>query len=1596
MAEQLFARLEALRQRVRQLLWIHGACWLAATFLGALLICGMLDWLLRLEDVGLRCVLSLTVVGLSGFVGWRVLVVPLLTQLTDLDLALRIERRYPDLRDSLASAVQFLQSGQTDLVGSIDMQRATISQAIDRLRRVSPESMLELKPVKRAGVWAGTTATVFVLLVSLNTSTAALAFQRLALPFKKLPWPRQYELRFVTEKLDALKGDENNSMVVALGETVSLYVENTRGPLPKNLTFEARVEGHEPKSESMRQTALWDAKGKQREIGTVSLAIVRGPIRIRAFGGDGETESFELDVVEPPRVQALFVKVIPPAYSGLPERQLSENVGHVEALVGSKVKIEARSTKRLKSASLQIKDGESLDLVGSEDARGVSGEFTITKAGSSTWWLTLQDEIGFDNVDAQRYDLRGIADLAPEVRIEKPVSDQFVTPTAKIPFTVSIRDDMAIKAARLTLAVPYRSEAAKPAAGSINNKNEGDEGLETLTKKPLPEPREAARDGGDAEAQRAAALASLPTRTTIIELPFEDARPKQLQRDHELDLAVFTLEPGMRIVVHGEATDYYDLGSEHVGRSLPRTLTILSPEAKRNELQDRQQALVLELERIQKQQTTARSQVKELQLQVDNAGQLRPADLDMLKRVELDQKQINTRLTSETEGVEKQARTIQAERAANQVNDPKSEQLLQTLAETIEALSDQALPQLQRELGQTLRANADAPKPGDEKARAAETKKSLDQVARRQDEVLKQVGSVLDQFQEWKRERNLTGDLRELSTAQQKLTEDSKQLGQQTVTKSFDGLTPQQKAELSKLAERQQQLANQVEKFSENLQQKNGGDSKKQNADGSQTPDKNSEQLPASDEQRALDDVQRQLDDNKVAAKMRQAAGSLGRNQISDAVKQQEQLAETLRKLQDTLEERDVTDQESLVKKLAESVAELDQLRQQQDDLMRKVDAAQKINDAAQREETLARLKKEQEQLQQRTEDALKRLEKLGSQASRQSAQRAAGHMQKAAEQLQQGNSEQAEEEQKEALDDLEQAEREAAKDKQQAELELAQEVIERIADQLKSLRDRQQAAVDEGLRLQAEFNAAGKWTRGLLKSARTLGQSQKNLADETRSLATTVKVVEALTIAVEGAARLMDQAAALLEKTTPQADEFTISKLKRSKQRFDDLLAALDQKSDDKAKANGQPQPGEGQKPSGPQGDAITIIAQLQVIRTLQTDLIERVGELEDLRVKSGQLNEAQSKELEAIADEQSRLADLVRELTEYFGDAPLPMDESQSKEKSEDAMPDAVKPTKDNALAPRKVGWDSIPTRSGTSRPKSADIAVNPEVFDQTPPRLSGWFRRFCTTSKSAAVSLAPMPGNVWLFASPLALQDEPSTPSEKATEKPAAPAKPGTKPKSVDDELLDKFAPGLPSEKKPDAEPGDPLEKTPDELNRTIESMREVSKKLSSKDLSDETRKRQQSILSDIDKLIEKLKQPPPPSDQQQQQNSDPQQQDQQNQQQKQNQKQKQQSQNQQQPSRSQQTQGTGAGNTQQQKDSKAGESTDKELQRKLSDRTAELARRRALIDEVWGHLPPALREQLLNANSEKMLPLYEDLIRAYYESLARAAEEKRKKK
>ena len=79
------------------------------------------------------------------------------------------------------------------------------------------------------------------------------------------------------------------------------------------------------------------------------------------------------------------------------------------------------------------------------------------------------------------------------------------------------------------------------------------------------------------------------------------------------------------------------------------------------------------------------------------------------------------------------------------------------------------------------------------------------------------------------------------------------------------------------------------------------------------------------------------------------------------------------------------------------------------------------------------------------------------------------------------------------------------------------------------------------------------------------------------------------------------------------------------------------------------------------------------------------------------------------------------------------------------------------------------------------------------------------------------------------------------------------------------------------------------------------------------------------------------------------------------------------------------GSTAGQAQANRQGKADESSDRVPgSQKPNDVVRDF--RFEIVRDAWGHLPPRLRDQILNAGSDRYLPEYDSLVRRYFESLA----------
>src|SRR5262249_8064773 len=146
----------------------------------SLLAVCLADWLVHFDDPVVRLIFGLGILVATAWVARRHLIAPLQVRLTDTDLALRIEDRYPGFHDSLASSVQFLGSGADSRIGSPALQQAVVENTLARLDGLDCGDVVDTREVRRiAGIALGVCLAA-LLLAGLNRTLTAIALRRIA------------------------------------------------------------------------------------------------------------------------------------------------------------------------------------------------------------------------------------------------------------------------------------------------------------------------------------------------------------------------------------------------------------------------------------------------------------------------------------------------------------------------------------------------------------------------------------------------------------------------------------------------------------------------------------------------------------------------------------------------------------------------------------------------------------------------------------------------------------------------------------------------------------------------------------------------------------------------------------------------------------------------------------------------------------------------------------------------------------------------------------------------------------------------------------------------------------------------------------------------------------------------------------------------------------------------------------------------------------------------------------------------------------------------------------------------------------------------
>jgi hypothetical protein len=1308
-SDLLARRLAAVRRRFRLVVGFRGIAWLATLVLLGLAGAAALDWRIHLPGLA-RAVFLVGLLSAAGVIAYRYLLQPLRRRTDDLSLALQVEAHYPELNDCLASTVQFLQQpGESEAGGSVALRRAAVRRTLYQVEGCDFGRVVDTRGINKAAASMIFASLVAAGLVFLFPGAAATALARLANPFGDTEWPAQTRLTDLTGRTRIAQGEMFEARVALEGiipERATVIVQPANGQAPSEKSYAVgRGEG----SDTGMVVARWPT-GRDH-----------GSFRYQVRANDGATPWRDVQVLPPVKLVQLDGRPSPqtrlvfPAYTDLPPLNLADGTANIEAVVGTHVQLRAAVDRRLGRAWIEYHPDQPLvnlaAFLGPLGAATSGQALSLTCAGQQVWdhaparlergglvlqanllprvsgtyALRLEDETGL--VTTRLFDVRLLDDPAPEVNLERPsasLDSLAVLPTAEITVQVTAEDQRyAVRS--VFLLCSCKDEKPRQLVLYDHRAAESLTPLLSLTAGfQVPAPRLRAR----------------PQHLQLgIRLPLRQLRHADGSELHDGDV----------VTLQAAATDFDDVAvDKQPGKSHEVELRIVSMGALEAQLQQDQAKIQQELLRLRERQREATRRVDAAEKQWRNTGRLRAEDVDNLIQAGELQQQVRGRIGTRQEGLRAEVARIRQTLRDNQLPRSGAHERMEMVDRELDRLAEQELAPIEPLLTEARKENELSAEPAPPEKRK---NGPLTQALEHQDEVERALTQMLARLEPWSTTREVKGEARAILQEQQRLNTQLDKLGREIPRgEELKDLQPEQRAELDKAADWQSRLgeqasqllnkmnrvANEKERLAEEklAQAKEKARLAEQKLEESRDPKANDpdkarlqeeaqelrqeqerlkqEAALLREEARVLEQAAKLGRSRLLGDRMKSAARDISKNQLGTAAEAQKEAMQGLERLLKSLEDRREQELDRLIKNFRDAEKEMLRLQEEQDRLRKKVKEAQRIEDNDKRVAALRALAPEQEALRRQVQQLTRQLAQMRAEQAREALTRADGNMEDAGRRL--GEGQEAREDHEDALEQLDEARRELQRAREDAEEELAREKLVKIADQLRRLKERQEALIPEAARIHKEVLENKQWTRAFLGSLSDLSDAQEGLGKETASLIES-KLSHAIVFSrlLRGASDLMDEAAADLKDrfdkakenaakelnvaTEEAADRQTQQLMRDAVQRIEQLLAAL--KPDDGVPQRPrQQQPGDKPMGGGSQreGDGIPYIAQLKALKAVQEEINRRTAEFAKQHPDAAKLTEKEQKELKRIEEEQKSVAELLQELTAPAGEGEKP----------------------------------------------------------------------------------------------------------------------------------------------------------------------------------------------------------------------------------------------------------------------------------------------------------------------------------------------------
>ena len=186
--------------------------------------------------------------------------------------------------------------------------------------------------------------------------------------------------------------------------------------------------------------------------------FVRAEKRITRFRKQViRSENFRINVINRPMVKLLRADIKFPAYTGIEQTFLEENIGDIYAIKGSQVNLKFESNKNIEAAYIDFEEGAEQQF----NVYGKKGSASFRVKSNNKYKIILQDTLGILNLNPIEYRITATYDENPFVEITRPGMDVDLSDDLLLPLSIKIGDDFGITRLELFYTKIYEEENKK-------------------------------------------------------------------------------------------------------------------------------------------------------------------------------------------------------------------------------------------------------------------------------------------------------------------------------------------------------------------------------------------------------------------------------------------------------------------------------------------------------------------------------------------------------------------------------------------------------------------------------------------------------------------------------------------------------------------------------------------------------------------------------------------------------------------------------------------------------------------------------------------------------------------------------------------------------------------------------------------------------------------------------------------------------------------------------------------------------------------------------------------------------------------------------